>query len=255
MPEDRRSRPIVIGNWKMFKTPVEGAALAREVAAGSAGLDIEVGIAPSYPALTTVAGILSGSRLHLVGQDAFFEPEGAYTGAVSAPMLAAAGCSLVLAGHSERRLHFGEGDRVVRKKVEAILAAGMSPVLCIGETLGERDRGAAEAVVRGQLEAGISGLSEEALDRLLVAYEPVWAIGTGRTATPEAAEDMHRTIREAAAALVGGEAAAAVPFLYGGSVKGDNAARILAGANVDGVLVGGASLGSSSFLSICRNAS
>ncbi len=249
-----RDRPVILGNWKMHKTPAEAEALAGAVVAGTAGLAVDVGLAPAYPALLSVGAAVRGSRVRLVGQDAHFEPQGAFTGAVSARMLAACGCSLVLVGHSERRLHFGDTDAVVRRKLDAVLAAGMAPVLCVGETLVQREAGAADSVVREQLEAGLAALDAEDRERVLVAYEPVWAIGTGRTATAETAEAMHRVLRRAAAVIAGEATAARLSILYGGSVKGDNVAEILAGANVDGVLVGGASLESGSFLDICRNA-
>ena len=263
MPEQHPSRrPLVIGNWKMHTTGAEGAALAAEVAAGldpglSPGLSLcraEVAVAPPFTALAAVAEAIRGSAVALAAQDVFHEREGAFTGAVSAPMLASAGCSLVLVGHSERRHVFGDGDDDVRKKTLAVLGAAMRPVVCVGETLTQRDAGEAENVVRSQLAAVIAGLSNRELDALAVAYEPVWAIGTGRTATPETTETMHRAIRAGISALAGPDTAQRTPVLYGGSVKGDNAAAILAGANVDGLLVGGASLRADSFLSICRAA-
>ena len=259
MPDQTPTRrPLVIGNWKMHKTGAEGAALASEIAAGlPAGLDpnrAEVAVAPPFTAIAPVAEAIRSSAVGLAAQDVFYEREGAFTGAVSAPMLAAAGCSIVLVGHSERRHVFGDSDADVRQKTRAVLEAGMRPVVCVGETAEQRDAGQAENVVRRQLQAVIAGLSDAHLASLAVAYEPVWAIGTGRTATPETAEAMHRAIRANVAALAGPEAAEATPLLYGGSVKGDNASAILAGANVDGLLVGGASLRADSFLSICRAA-
>ncbi len=255
MPDDRlRRRPLVIGNWKMHQTGSEGADLARAVVAGLAGARAEVALAPPFTALAAVAEALAGSAVGLVGQDAFFENEGAFTGAISAPMLRDAGCSRVLVGHSERRRHFGDSDAVVRKKTAAVLAAGMDPVLCVGETAADRDAGRAAAVVESQLAAGFASVPDPGASRLVVAYEPVWAIGAGRTATPEVAEAMHRTIRARIATLWGDPAASAAALLYGGSVTGDNAAAILAGEQVDGVLVGGASLRADSFLAICRAA-
>ncbi len=259
MPDQTPTRrPLVIGNWKMHKTGAEGAALASEIAAGlAAGLDpnrAEVAVAPPFTAIAPVAEAIRSSAVALAAQDVFYEREGAFTGAVSAPMLAAAGCSIVLVGHSERRHVFGDSDADVRQKTLAVLEARMHPVVCVGETVEQRDAGQAENVVRGQLQAVIAGLSDTQLASLAIAYEPVWAIGTGRTATPETAEAMHRAIRASVAALAGPEAAEATPLLYGGSVKGDNASAILAGANVDGLLVGGASLRADSFLSICRAA-
>lgn len=255
MPDHESThRAIVIGNWKMHKTGAEGVALATEIAAGLEPGRAEVAVAPPFTALAPVADALRGSSVALAGQDVFHEREGAFTGAVSAPMLAAAGCSIVLVGHSERRHVFSDRDEDVRRKALAVLDAGMRPVVCVGETLEQRDAGDAENVVRSQVEAVVAGLSEAQLARLTVAYEPVWAIGTGRTATPDTAEAMHRAVRASLGALAGSVAAERTPILYGGSVKGDNAGAILAGANVDGLLVGGASLRADSFLTICHAA-
>ncbi|MDE2710165.1 MAG: triose-phosphate isomerase [Acidobacteriota bacterium] len=253
---DRRStrRTVVIGNWKMHKTGAEGAALAAAIVAGLRPDRAEIAVAPPFTALAPVADAIRGSSVALAGQDVFHEPKGAFTGAVSAPMLAAAGCSLVLVGHSERRHVFGDDDEDVRRKARSVLDAGMRPVVCVGETLEQRDAGQAENVVREQLEAAVGGLSDDQLTALSVAYEPVWAIGTGRTATPDTAEAMHRVIRASLASLAGSGTAERTPILYGGSVKGDNAAAILSGANVDGLLVGGASLRAYSFLDICHAA-
>ena len=255
MPDQKSTRrTVVIGNWKMHKTGAEGVALATEIVAGLRPGRAEVAVAPPFTALAPVADAVGGSSVALAAQDVFPEREGAFTGAVSASMLAAAGCSIVLVGHSERRHVFGDGDEDVRRKVLAVLDAGMRPVVCVGETLEQRDAGRAEDVVREQLEAAVRGLSDARSVPLTVAYEPVWAIGTGRTATPDTAEAMHRIIRASLAALAGPGAAERTPVLYGGSVKGDNAGAILSGANVDGLLVGGASLRADSFLDICHAA-
>ncbi len=255
MPDQESTRrTIVIGNWKMHKTGAEGVALATAIVAGLEPGRAEVAVAPPFTALAPVADALRGSSVALAAQDVFHEREGAFTGAVSAPLLAAAGCSIVLVGHSERRHVFGDGDEDVRRKAAAVLEAGMRPVVCVGETLGQRDAGDAENVVRGQLEAGARGLADGQWAAVAVAYEPVWAIGTGRTATPDTAEAMHRVIRSSLAVLAGPGTAERTPILYGGSVKGDNAGAILAGANVDGLLVGGASLRADSFLTICHAA-
>ena len=252
-PESNR-RPLVIGNWKMHKTGAEGVALATEIAAGLQPGRAAVAVAPPFTALAPVAEAIRGNSLALAAQDVFHEPEGAFTGAVSAPMLAAAGCSMVLVGHSERRHVFGDGDEDVRRKALAVLGAGMRPVVCVGETAAQRDAGDAENVVRQQLEGATRGLSDTQWSVVAVAYEPVWAIGTGRTATPDTAEAMHRVIRSSLVGIAGPRTAERTPVLYGGSVKGDNAGAILAGANVDGLLVGGASLRADSFLTICHAA-
>ncbi|MDE3262304.1 MAG: triose-phosphate isomerase [Acidobacteriota bacterium] len=255
MPDQQSTRrTVVIGNWKMHKTGAEGVALAAGIVAGLRPGRAQVAVAPPFPALAPVADAIRESSVALAAQDVFHEREGAFTGAVSAPMLAAAGCSIVLVGHSERRHVFGDDDEAVRRKALAVLDAGLRPVVCVGETAGQRDAGRAEDVVREQLEAVVRGLSDTQLPSLTVAYEPVWAIGTGRTATPDTAEAMHRVIRSNLASLAGSGAAERTPILYGGSVKGDNAGAILSGANVDGLLVGGASLRADSFLDICHAA-
>lgn len=255
MPEPESTRrPLVIGNWKMHKTGAEGVALASEIAAGLEPGRAEVAVAPPFTALAPVADALRGSSVALAAQDVFDKREGAFTGAISAPMLAAAGCSIVLVGHSERRHVFGDGDEDVRRKALSVLDAGMRPVVCVGETAEQRDAGDAESVVRQQLEAATRGLSDDRFAVVAVAYEPVWAIGTGRTATPDTAEAMHRVIRSSLVRIAGSRTAERTPILYGGSVKGDNAGAILAGANVDGLLVGGASLRADSFLTICHAA-
>ncbi len=245
MAESRR--PLVIGNWKMHRTPDEAGALARAIRAGLDHPGVDLGVAPTFLAIPAVAHALRGSLVEVGAQDFHHEPEGAFTGAVSAPMLRAAGCSFVLAGHSERRQLFGETDADVARKTRAALAAGLAPVVCVGETASERDGGVAEAVVRRQLGA-LEGLGD-AYARIAVAYEPVWAIGTGRAATAETAQDMHAVIR-ARLGEIAGEAAGGMRILYGGSVKGDNARSMTEGADVDGVLVGGASLRANSFLAI-----
>ena len=255
MPDQETPRrTVVIGNWKMHKTGAEGVALAAGIVAGLKPGRAEVAVAPPFTALAPVADTIRGSSVALAGQDVFHEREGAFTGAVSAPMLVAAGCSIVLVGHSERRHVFGDADEDVRRKALSVLDAGMRPVVCVGETLEQRDAGRAEDVVREQLDAVVRGLSDAQLAPLTVAYEPVWAIGTGRTATPDTAEAMHRAIRSSLTALAGSGTAERTPVLYGGSVKGDNAGAILSGANVDGLLVGGASLRTDSFLDICHAA-
>lgn len=265
-PPSPARAPFVVGNWKMNLNPPEAAALARVVAGRlrrevfpppkdeEEGEALAVGLAPAFPALTSVRDGLHGSPLRLVAQDVFPEPDGAFTGAVSATMAAACGCSMALVGHSERRRVFGETDEVVRRKAEAALAADLDPILCVGETGAQRDAGEAEAAVAAQLRAVLEGAPEAARPRFTLAYEPVWAIGTGRTATPETAAGMHRAIRAEAAGHWGEDAAQAIRILYGGSVSGDNAAALLESPDVDGLLVGGASLTADSFLAICAAA-
>ena len=256
MPEALSSRrPVVVGNWKMHKTPAEGIALARVIREDLFGHDAasdgaEVVLAPAFVALTAVSQVLVGSGIRLAAQDVFFATEGAYTGAVSARMLRAAGCSLVFVGHSERRQVFAETNEDIQRKTDRALAEALDPIVCVGETLLQRDRGDAERVVHEQCSVALAGVEVANRHRVAVAYEPVWAIGSGRTATPAIAQAMHRSIRDRLTALWGARAADAVRILYGGSVTGDNAAAIMAAPDVDGVLIGGASLTADSFLAI-----
>lgn len=241
--------PFIIGNWKLNPARVAAESLAREVVAGAAAADgVEVGIAPPYPHLPAVVAICAGSVVQPGAQDASEYDSGAYTGEVSAPMLADHGCAFAIVGHSERRHLFGESDARVAAKVAAVRRSGLAPVLCLGETLAERDAGRTFEVVRGQLDAVFAAVSPAAFTAVVVAYEPVWAIGTGQTATPEAAQEVHAAIRDHLAGF--GAAAEGVRILYGGSVKPDNAAELFAMPDIDGGLIGGASLVASDFLAI-----
>jgi triosephosphate isomerase len=208
-------------------------------------------IAPVFTALKTVADRLEGSNIRIAGQDCSTEvEEGAHTGEVAAFMLKDAGASHVIIGHSERRQFYAESDLMVKKKCQAALTAGLTAIVCVGESLEQRDQGIAENVVSGQLNGGLSGLTASDLDRIIVAYEPVWAIGTGRTATPEQAQEMHAFIRRVFAERHSASAAEELRILYGGSVKPDNAAGLMEQADIDGALVGGASLKAESFAQI-----
>ena len=244
-------RCVIAGNWKMYKTRPEALALAEAILAGTGSIDprAELLIFPPLPSLALLADRCEGTRLAVGAQNLHPEHEGAFTGEVSAAMLRDCGASHVLIGHSERRTLFGEDDAFLARKLRAALAAGLSPVFCLGETLAEREAGRTEEVIARQVERGLAELHAEDAARLLVAYEPVWAIGTGRTATTEQAREAHRFLRGRLAACWGG-AATHVPLLYGGSVKPGNAADLLAQPDVDGVLVGGASLEAASFLAI-----
>ncbi len=244
-------RPVIAGNWKMYKTAAEAAALARAVRAGIAGT-AEVILAPPFTALAAVAAELRGGALGLAGQNMHFEREGAFTGEISGPMLRDAGCTHVILGHSERRQLFGESDEGVGRKAAAAFTHGLLPIVCVGETLQERDAGRTMEVVERQLERGLRALSPDQAALALVAYEPVWAIGTGRNATPQQAQEVHAFIRGRVATSHGEPVAAALRILYGGSVKADNAGVLLAEPDVDGALVGGASLTADSFLKIIR---
>ena len=247
--------PLIAGNWKMYKTSSEAIVLAEAVVkALSMPDETQVVVCPPFTALAAVGQIVAGSRIGLGAQDLHWAKEGAYTGEVSAEMLWDIGCRYVIVGHSERRQYFGETDESVNRKSLAALASGLTPIICVGETLFEREAGHAHAVVEAQLKGALSGLKPEQVQGLTLAYEPVWAIGTGKTATPSQAEEMHAHIRRTIALLFGAEIAQGVRILYGGSVKPDNALELLGRSEIDGALVGGASLDAGSFASIVRAA-
>ena len=207
-------------------------------------------MAPPFTALEAIAQVLRGSPVLLAGQNLHWEPKGAFTGEVSGPMLRAAGCTYVIIGHSERRQFFGETDRGVNRKIKAALKEGLQAIVCVGELLAEREANQTEKVLEKQLTGGFGGLTEQDFSRIIVAYEPVWAIGTGRTATPEIAQEAHHFIRTRLGAIMPPAAAERVRILYGGSVKPDNIAGLMAQPDIDGALVGGASLQAKSFASI-----
>lgn len=246
-------KQIVAGNWKMNKTPAEAVKLAEEVVSGvGGGLEREVVLCPAYVALAGVADKIGSGPVLLGAQNVHWEPSGAYTGEISAAMLAALGCDYVIVGHSERRALFGETDEEVARKLHAVAGAGMIPILCVGETLEQRNAGSTAAVVTGQLKGAFEGWTSRNSEDLVIAYEPVWAIGTGVTATPDQADEVHGIIRGFLASAFTSRLAAGTTILYGGSVKADNAATLFARENIDGALVGGASLEAASFLGICR---
>ncbi len=242
-------------NWKMHKTPAETAEfLARLqplVAANrEAARPCDIVVAPPFPCLPAAAAAARGTGIELAGQNMHWESHGAFTGEVSAAMLLAAGCRYVILGHSERRQYFGETDATVNRKLHAALAAGLTPIFCLGETLAQREAGETEAVLREQLERGMLGLAPAQAAVCVIAYEPVWAIGTGKTATPETAAEAHRYLRRRLALLYGEAAAAAQRILYGGSVKPDNIRGLMAQPDIDGALVGGASLDPQAFAAL-----
>ncbi|MBF5041308.1 triose-phosphate isomerase [Aggregicoccus sp. 17bor-14] len=244
---------IVAGNWKMNKTVAEALALVGELR----GLlkevaGVEVVLAPPFTALHPVAGALAGSGFGLAAQNCHWEPSGAFTGEVAAPMLKELGCAYVIVGHSERRQFFGETDETVNRRSQAVLKAGMLPIVCVGETLQEREAGRTLEVVSRQVKGALAGFSAEQVGRFVLAYEPVWAIGTGRNATSAQAQEVHAAIRQQLAGLHDGATAARVRIQYGGSVKPDNAAELLGQPDVDGALVGGASLKAADFAAIVR---
>jgi triosephosphate isomerase (TIM) len=239
---------LIAGNWKMHKTLEEARTLARELRQGlKPSHRVEVAVAPPYTALAAVAQEIAGSPVKLAGQDVFWEKQGAFTGAISPVMLVDVGCRYVIIGHSERRLHFGETDATVNRKVKAVLEAELFPIVCVGETLEQREAGRTLAVVEAQIRQGLAGLAPGQGQRLVVAYEPVWAIGTGKTATPAQAQEVHRLIRDLLPEVAG---TADIRILYGGSVTPDNAAELMAQSDINGALVGGASLKAASFLGI-----
>jgi triosephosphate isomerase len=245
-------KPVIAGNWKMYKMlgdAVDTALSLKPLVANANHCDVV--IAPVFTAIKTVADRVEGSNIRVAGQDCSTETkEGAHTGEVLAVMLRDVGAKYVIVGHSERRQFYAETDAQVNRKVIAGLASGLIVIMCVGETLDQRDQGSAEPVVSQQLTAGLSGLTASDLDRIIVAYEPVWAIGTGRTATPEQAQEMHAFIRRVFAERHSTAAADALRILYGGSVKPDNIAGLMKQADIDGALVGGASLQAESFAEI-----
>jgi len=245
--------PLLAGNWKMYGTRSEASALASALAAAVGRVPgREVLVAPPYTALEVVKATIAGTDIRLGAQNLHWEPKGAFTGEISAAMLVEAGCTHVIIGHSERRQLFGETNETVNKRLHAALAAGLTPIVCVGETLQEREAEATVQVVERQVVAGLAGVSAAALAKSVVAYEPVWAIGTGKTATPAQAQDVHRTIREQLAKLTDAETAKHVRILYGGSVKPDNIDSLMAEPDIDGALVGGASLVAEQFIRIVR---
>jgi triosephosphate isomerase len=243
--------PLVVANWKMNGTQAEAATLAREVVDGGSGFGgVELVLAPPFTALATVAAIVKDSPIRLGAQNIHWEMKGAFTGEVSPIMARELGCDYVIIGHSERRRLFHETDQMIGKKLLAALSAELAPILCVGETLQERQRKKTNAVIGRQLRAALKGLGKSVIKNLAVAYEPVWAIGTGRNATPEQVAAVHLRIRELLRRLRGGIEAENCRILYGGSVKPDNAAELAKVPDVNGFLVGGASLKAESFLGI-----
>ena len=247
-------KPIIAANWKMFKTVPEARETAVQLKVlldgGPALHSREVVVCPPFTALAAVNEALSGSGIQLGGQNLHWEAEGAFTGEISAGMLLDCGCRYVLLGHSERRQFFLETDEAISRKLRTVLSTPLIPVLCVGESLAHREAGRVEAVIEAQLAGALAGVEASRLGRLVVAYEPVWAIGTGKTATPAIADQVHGMIREWLARHCSADMAAAARILYGGSVKPANAGELMARENIDGALVGGASLDADSFTRI-----
>jgi triosephosphate isomerase len=245
--------PVIAGNWKLFKTIGEATGMVNELkllVAGTTG--VEIVVAPVFTALSRVAEALSGSNVKLSAQDCYWEEEGAFTGEVAPKLLVDAGCSHVIIGHSERRQYFGETDETVNKKAKAANAAGLTAIVCVGETLAEREADRTFPVIEAQLKGSLAGFSADNLARAIIAYEPVWAIGTGKTASDAQAQEVHAFIRTLVAKLFGQAAADAVRILYGGSVKPDNVKGLMSQPDIDGALVGGASLKADSFAAIAN---
>ena len=245
--------PLIAGNWKMYKTIGEAVelveALLRDLGNAS---DREVLVCPPFTALHALSPLLQETPIGLGAQDVFYEAQGAFTGEISPLMLKDVGCRYVLAGHSERRQIIGEGDELINRKLRAALAHDLRPILCVGETKPQRDAGDAETIVVGQVRAGLAGVGAADMERVVIAYEPVWAIGTGDTATPGDAQAMHATIRRTIAELYDQGVADQLRIQYGGSVKPDNVDELMSQPDIDGALVGGASLKADSFLRIVQ---
>jgi triosephosphate isomerase len=249
-------KKLIAGNWKL--NPADANAtldLLRQLKARLAPFTkTQMAVMPPFTALHLAVEVLKSSRVAVGAQDLFWEDNGAYTGEISAPMLKSAGCQYVVIGHSERRQYFGETDETVHRKIAAALKHGLTPIICVGETLSEREAGVMKEVVREQVAQALRGMDEKEIRRIVIAYEPVWAIGTGKTATPTQAQEMHRFIRDLLAEMHNLALADSVLILYGGSVKADNAADLLGQGDIDGALVGGASLQAASFAEIVKAA-
>ena len=247
--------PLIAGNWKLFKTLAEATALIEGLKPLVKNLQgVEIVVAPVFTAISTVVAAADGSQIKVAAQDCYWEEEGAFTGEVSPRLLRDAGCSHVIIGHSERRQYFGETDETVNLKSRAALASGLTVLLCVGETLAQREAGDTFRVIEEQLSGGLKGITSADLQRVVIAYEPVWAIGTGKTASDEQAQEVHAFIRGLVTTLYSKADADAVRILYGGSVKPENIKGLMAQADIDGALVGGASLKPDSFAGIaCFN--
>jgi len=246
-------RPIIAGNWKMYKTILESVATAIDLKARVSGIsDREIVICPVFTSLKFVYDVLANSNVKVGAQDLFWEEKGAFTGEISPSQIKDTGCAYVIIGHSERRQFFHETNETVGKKVLAALKAGLSPIVCVGELLAERESGRTFAVNEKQIREGLGCLSKEQAKLIVIAYEPVWAIGTGKVATPAQAEEVHIYIRKTVVNMFGQDVADGIRILYGGSVKPENISDLMAQKNIDGALVGGASLEADSFVKIIK---
>ena len=248
---NKTRKPIIAGNWKMNKTTAEARDLATRLAPLVADAkDREIVLAPAFTALQTVGGAIQGTNMSLAAQNLHWEEKGAYTGEISAEMLLDLGCKYVIIGHSERRQCFGETDEGVNRKVKQALKKGLMPIMCVGETLAEREAGKLNEIINRQVTGGLKDISVDDMKKIVIAYEPVWAIGTGKTATPEQAQEVHALIRQKVKALYNAEIAEGLRIQYGGSVTPDNVSALMAKPDIDGALVGGASLKPESFAAL-----
>jgi triosephosphate isomerase len=246
-------KKIIAGNWKMNKTGTEAASFARDLKIKTLNINkTEIIICPPFTALPPVYEMVKESRIKMGAQNVHWEPDGAYTGEVSAEMIENAGCKYVIVGHSERRQYFGETNQTVNRKINQTLTTSLSPIVCIGETLQQRQCGQTKEIVKKQLIEGLVGLSSDQMQRIALAYEPIWAIGTGLTATPGQAEEVHQFIRELIGELFNTQVAEVANILYGGSAKPDNIKELLSQQNIDGGLIGGASLKVDSFVAMIK---
>lgn len=245
--------PIIAGNWKMNKTVGEAVDFIRKFKGLISGVnDVEIVVAPPFTALFAVGRELDGSSIKLSAQNLHWEDKGAFTGEISPLMLKELGCEYVIIGHSERRQYFGETDEIINRKIKGALKNGLKPIFCVGETLMEREKGETFNVIKRQMEFGLRDIKKEEIKKIIIAYEPVWAIGTGKTATPDQAEEAHRFIRERLEILFSREISEVVRIQYGGSVTPENIKGLMEKVNIDGALVGGASLLAESFSRIVR---
>ena len=248
-------KPLIAGNWKMFKTVPEAVEMVQKLHEASLGLEkAQFVVVPPFTALSEVSRALQGSPVQVGAQNMYWEEQGAFTGEVSAPMLKDVGCTYVVIGHSERRQFFGETNETVNKKIKAALTHDLVPIMCIGESLEERENGNTIAKVQTQITEGLEGLGAEQVRQIIIAYEPIWAIGTGLTATPDQAQEVHRFIRSNLAEKHGNDVASCAIILYGGSVKPENSYSLLKEKDINGALVGGASLKAESFAQIAKEA-
>lgn len=245
--------PIIAGNWKLNKTVSDAVLLTTDLAELVDNIsDVQIVVAPVFTALSNVHDVINGSNIQLAAQDLYWEDSGAFTGEVSAPMLKDVGCDYVIIGHSERRQYFGETNETVNQKVKAALSHELKPIICVGELLEERETGKTEAVIEDHVKGGIGDLTESEMESCVIAYEPVWAIGTGKTATPDQAQEVHSFIRDILKDCYSDKLASKIRIQYGGSVKPENAAELMSQQDVDGALVGGASLDAESFAEIVK---